>query len=130
MVVPRKNHAFSVLLAEQLRSSEKTFAAVSQGCEWKVQRPGRTTPDVNPRVLLQTGNLKDHPHKERHFLEHVTGAFKDDPRVNAKKVTRAGFRTLAKHVSAGAIENIKGILPKEAKEPWPAEKQSEYIQFT
>lgn len=78
-------------------------------------------------------NLKDKPHKERHiedFLEHVTDAFKDDPSVNARQVTRAVFRVLAKHVSAGEIEDIKGILPKELKELWPAEKKSEDIQLT
>jgi uncharacterized protein (DUF2267 family) len=67
-------------------------------------------------------NLKDKPHKERHaedFLQHVTDAFKDDPSVNARQVTRAVFRVIDKHVSAGEIADIKGILPKEIKELWP-----------
>lgn len=77
--------------------------------------------------------LTDKPHKERHiedFLQHVTDAFKDDPSVNARQVTRAVFKVLAKHVSAGEIEDVKGILPKELKELWPAEKKSEEVQLS
>ena len=70
-------------------------------------------------------NLKGKPRKERHkedFFEHVEKAFKRDPLVSPRRVTRAVFKVLAKHVSAGEIEDIKHIMPKDLRELWPAEK--------
>ena len=70
-------------------------------------------------------NLKGKPHKERHkedFFEHIENAFKRDPSVSPRLVTRAVFKVLTKHVSAGEIEHIKHIMPKELRELWPAEK--------
>jgi uncharacterized protein (DUF2267 family) len=72
-------------------------------------------------------NLKGKPHKERHkedFFEHVEIAFKKDPTVSPQRVTRAVFKVLTKHVSAGEIEDIKHIMPKELQELWPEEKSA------
>jgi uncharacterized protein (DUF2267 family) len=66
--------------------------------------------------------LRDKPHKERHkedFLAHVKEAFKDNVTVNPQQVVRAVFKVLAKHTSAGEIEDVKHILPKALRELWP-----------
>ncbi|MBI2368435.1 MAG: DUF2267 domain-containing protein [Deltaproteobacteria bacterium] len=66
--------------------------------------------------------LRDKPHKERHkedFLAHVKDAFRDDVTVNPQQVVRAVFKVLAKHTSAGEIEDVKHILPKALRELWP-----------
>jgi len=66
--------------------------------------------------------LKGKPRKERHkedFLAHVKEAFKDNVTVNPQQVVRAVFKVLAKHTSAGEIEDVKHILPKALRELWP-----------
>jgi uncharacterized protein (DUF2267 family) len=42
--------------------------------------------------------------------------------VSPQRVTRAVFKVLTKHVSAGEIEDIKHIMPEDLRELWPAEK--------
>lgn len=67
-----------------------------------------------------------HPHgkplKERtreEFLAHVARAFQDDPCVDLEGVVRAVFQVLARHVSAGEIEDIKSSLPAAIRALWP-----------
>jgi uncharacterized protein (DUF2267 family) len=70
-------------------------------------------------------NLKGKPRKERHkedFFEHIENAFKRDPSVSPRLVTRAVFQVLTKQVSAGEIEDLNHIMPKDLQELWPAEK--------
>jgi uncharacterized protein (DUF2267 family) len=66
-----------------------------------------------------------HPHgklvKERHkkeFLAHVAAAFRDEPDVDPEQVTRAVFRVVAKHVTAGEIASVKQSLPTELRSLW------------
>jgi len=40
--------------------------------------------------------------------------------ADAEQVTRAVFRLLAGHVSAGEISDIRGIFPRELADLWPA----------
>ena len=66
--------------------------------------------------------LKGKPRKERHkedFLDHIKKAFRDDVTVNPQQVVRTVFRVLARHVSAGEIEDVKHVLPKALHELWP-----------
>jgi uncharacterized protein (DUF2267 family) len=62
----------------------------------------------------------DKPLKERHleeFLRHIPRAgegFTGDP----ERAARAVFRVLARHVSAGEVEGVKGCLPAEIRELW------------
>jgi uncharacterized protein (DUF2267 family) len=61
------------------------------------------------------------PHKERHkegFLAPIGQHFSRDPEVNAEQVARAVFKVLAHHVSAGELDDIQHLLPKELKELW------------
>jgi uncharacterized protein (DUF2267 family) len=67
-----------------------------------------------------------HPHgkpvKERHkqeFLAHIAAAFQGDPDADPEQVTRAVFRVLAKHITAGEIASVKQSLPSELRSLWP-----------
>ncbi|HEX9880353.1 MAG TPA: DUF2267 domain-containing protein [Candidatus Binatia bacterium] len=62
------------------------------------------------------------PVKERHkeaFVAHVKEAFRGDARVNPEAVTRAVFKVLARHITPGETQDVKGILPAELRELWP-----------
>lgn len=56
--------------------------------------------------------------KKDQFLAHVRKAFNYDPRINPEAVTRAVFRTLARHISKGEIEDVIGNLPADLREMW------------
>jgi uncharacterized protein (DUF2267 family) len=61
------------------------------------------------------------PLKERtrdEFLVHVTEAFLFDVGADSEKIARAVFRIIARHVSAGEIEDIKQTLPEEIRQLW------------
>lgn len=69
--------------------------------------------------------LKGKPRKERRkedFLEHIKAAFKNDVTVRPESVARAVFKVLARHASAGEIEDVKHVLPKALLDLWPASK--------
>ena len=54
----------------------------------------------------------------------MTKDFANDPLLDPEQVVRAVFQVLAKHVSAGEIEDVKENLPHELKELWSAESHS------
>jgi uncharacterized protein (DUF2267 family) len=56
--------------------------------------------------------------KKEEFLSHVAAAFRDDPQVDAERITRAVFQVLEKHVTQGQIERIKSSLPGELRSLW------------
>jgi uncharacterized protein (DUF2267 family) len=65
------------------------------------------------------------PVKARHkvdFLAPVREHFKNDPSVNTEELARAVFAVLAKHVTAGEIEDIRRMLPDPLKTLWPVER--------
>jgi uncharacterized protein (DUF2267 family) len=43
---------------------------------------------------------------------------RDDWHVEPEEIARAVLQVLARHVSAGEIEDIKRLLPQELKELW------------
>ena len=57
------------------------------------------------------------------FLRQVRADFAHtrNPDVDAEEITRAIFRVLRKHISAGELGDIKALLPKELRALWPAE---------
>lgn len=66
------------------------------------------------------------PHKERHleaFLAPIRGHFLWDPDVDGEEVTRAVFKVLGTYVSAGEIQDILQVLPKELHALWPTSSQ-------
>ena len=72
--------------------------------------------------------LKGKPRKERHkedFLAHINAAFKEDYTARPESITRAVFKTLARHTSPGEIEDVKHILPKALHELWPTKRPRE-----
>lgn len=63
------------------------------------------------------------PLKERHredFLAHITHDFRNDERIDAEAIARAVFTVIARHASAGEVEDVKRILPAELRALWPA----------
>jgi uncharacterized protein (DUF2267 family) len=61
------------------------------------------------------------PGKVRHkaeFLTPIRDHFRDDWHVEPEEIARAVLQVLARHVSAGEIEDIKQLLPQELKELW------------
>jgi uncharacterized protein (DUF2267 family) len=63
------------------------------------------------------------PLKERHradFLAHITHDFRNDDRMDPEAIARAVFTVIARHASAGEVEDVKQILPAELRELWTA----------
>ena len=61
------------------------------------------------------------PHKVRHkaaFLAPIREHFQDDWQVEPEEIARAVFKVLAKHLSAGEIEDIQHLWPHELAELW------------
>jgi uncharacterized protein (DUF2267 family) len=61
------------------------------------------------------------PLKERHleeFLEHIERSFQPGEDIDAEEVARAVFRVLSRRISAGEIEDVKHILPRELRDLW------------
>jgi uncharacterized protein (DUF2267 family) len=64
-----------------------------------------------------------HPTKERHleaFLAPIRAHFFMDPDIDGEEVARAVFKLLATYISAGEIQDIQQVLPKELNTLWPA----------
>lgn len=63
------------------------------------------------------------PHKERTkeaFLGHIQNHLEQIyPDIDSDRVVRAVFKLIATRVSAGEIEDVKSMLPKQLKELWP-----------
>jgi uncharacterized protein (DUF2267 family) len=55
------------------------------------------------------------------FLRQVRAEFAHtrNPDVDAEEITRAIFRVLNKHISAGEIDQVRALLPRELREFWP-----------
>jgi uncharacterized protein (DUF2267 family) len=53
------------------------------------------------------------------FLAHVTKDFPLAGELDAERVVRAVFSVLAHRVSAGEIDDVKHVLPKELRALWP-----------
>lgn len=49
--------------------------------------------------------------KKEDFLAHIAEAFPDDPDLDLERVVGAVFNVLAKHVTAGEIDDVKNSLP-------------------
>ena len=66
--------------------------------------------------------LSGKPVRERHeeeFLSHIKAVFRDDVTVDPKRLARAVLKLLASRVSAGEIEDIQHLLPRELRALWP-----------
>jgi uncharacterized protein (DUF2267 family) len=64
------------------------------------------------------------PQKERHlagFLAAIRAHFFADTQVEAEEIARAVFKILANYISAGEIEDIQQVLPKELNALWPTD---------
>ncbi|MGE5762137.1 MAG: DUF2267 domain-containing protein [Gemmatimonadota bacterium] len=55
------------------------------------------------------------------FLDSVRGPLiRGVPEADAERVTRAVFRLLEGHVSGGELSDVRGVLPAEWFDLWPA----------
>lgn len=62
------------------------------------------------------------PKKERHldqFLDHIGKDFPRGMKIDSERVARAVFTVLARRVSEGEIEDVRGMMPEEVRELWP-----------
>lgn len=55
--------------------------------------------------------------KKSEFLTHVRAEFPDES-FDTEAVVRAVFNVLAKHITPGEVEKIKGALPSEVRSLW------------
>jgi uncharacterized protein (DUF2267 family) len=53
------------------------------------------------------------------FLGLVTEEFRADDTLNPELIARAVFKVLSNRVTAGEIEDVKHVLPKEIRSLWP-----------
>lgn len=61
------------------------------------------------------------PHKVHHkaaFCAPIRDHFQYDREVAPEEMARAVLKVIATHISAGEIEDIMHLLPKELKELW------------
>jgi uncharacterized protein (DUF2267 family) len=67
-------------------------------------------------LYFEGWNPAGKPVKERsldHFLTHITDAFLFDPDADSREIARTVFHVLARHISAGEINDVKATLPSE-----------------
>jgi uncharacterized protein (DUF2267 family) len=57
--------------------------------------------------------------KREDFRAHIAAAFRDDPAASPEGAAWAVFKVLQRHVSAGEIGDVKGLLPAEIRALWP-----------
>ena len=53
------------------------------------------------------------------FLAEVEAAFGDRPHLNPQALTRAVFAVLERHVSAGEMDDVRGVLPDHIRSLLP-----------
>jgi uncharacterized protein (DUF2267 family) len=105
-------HAFRVTL--QTLRDRLTLEEVAQ--------LGAQLPMLVRGFYYEGWNPTGKPLKQRHkaeFLAPIEEHFWGDETVDAEEVARAVFKVLARRVSAGEIEDVKHVLPKELRELLP-----------
>ncbi len=73
-------------------------------------------------IFFEGWHPQNKPVKERSqdlFLSHIGDAFLFDIEADSRNITRGVLGVLAKHVTAGEIKDVKGILPEDIRELWP-----------
>jgi len=71
--------------------------------------------------------LTGKPLKDRHadeFFVSIAQAFREDSRINPENVTRAVFRVLSRHITAGERGDVVQNLPAPLRALWPQEPQT------
>ena len=82
---------------------------------------GAQLPMLIRGLYYEGWTLSAKPVKEHRaeFLGTVRSQFNPDAPLDAERVTRGVLKVLAHHVSAGEIENVKLLLPKDLRDLWP-----------
>jgi uncharacterized protein (DUF2267 family) len=84
---------------------------------------GAQLPMLITGIYYEGWEPEDKPERIRHieeFLARVGEAFGWQSE-DSERAARAVFNVLAHRISEGEIQDIKGILPQELRELWPAE---------
>lgn len=82
---------------------------------------GSQLPMLVRGFYLECWRITDKPLRERsveQFFADVTDEFEVHSADEAREVTYAVFDLLARHVSAGEIEDVKATLPKAIRKLW------------
>lgn len=56
--------------------------------------------------------------KADEFIKHVADRFEEDITADPEEITRAVLRVVAKHVTAGEVDDVKGSMPKSIRALW------------
>jgi uncharacterized protein (DUF2267 family) len=88
----------------------------------EVAQLGAQLPMLIRGVYYEGWDPTGKPVRERRveaFLIWIAQQFPDDPFIDPEPIARAVFRTLARRVSEGEIEDVKHVLPAGIRELWP-----------
>ncbi|HLG73059.1 MAG TPA: DUF2267 domain-containing protein [Chloroflexota bacterium] len=96
-------------LRERLRVDESAqlsaqLPLVIRGVYWEGWNPHRTT--------------------DRPFLAEIHAAFRHDPEVDPECAARAVFSAMIREVSAGEMEDVRSILPRDIRMLMPTAKSA------
>lgn len=82
---------------------------------------GAQLPMLIRGMYYEGWTLTGKPRKERHtedFLAHVRDHFRDNLDRDPEQIARAVFTVLGQHMTAGELEGIGQLLPKELRAFW------------
>jgi uncharacterized protein (DUF2267 family) len=83
---------------------------------------GAQLPMLIRRLYYEGWTPAEKPSKTRskdEFLAPIWEQFRGDPEIDPERMARAVFRVLAKRVTEGEVQDVKGMFPKELAELWP-----------
>ncbi len=87
----------------------------------EVSALGAQLPMLIRGIYYEGWHPTDKPLRERKkeaFLAHIAPAFRMYPHFEVEELTRKVLRVLARHVTAGEINDIKSVLPAELRSLW------------
>jgi uncharacterized protein (DUF2267 family) len=70
---------------------------------------------------FQPNKLPNRVRDVQQFLDHIRDEFKQTPIVDAEMIAQKVFRVLSRHVSAGEIDDVRGMLPEDFQYLWEGE---------
>src|SRR5262249_8945344 len=93
----------------------------------QVPAPGAPLPPLIRGPFYEGWHPANKPLKERkkeQFLQHIQGAFGNEPSIDEEAIARAVFQVLAQHVSPGEVRHLQFALPSAIRSLWSEEMQS------
>ena len=120
MRFPREQSAYAGLRAtlHTLRDSLTTTEAAELADQ---------LPTLVRGIFFEGWNPSPEPQRFRdtdEFTQKITERLRDHPEIDTPKTARAVFALLDRHVSAGEIDDVIGVMPKSLHKLWPNEAVS------